>query len=67
MMLYPMEVFASPRWSGDKPVPAKIKGWVEKVHSRPQYKRVRLVGFDTVHYWANRNRNVSGVGEGWPL
>ena len=46
MMLYPMEVLASPRWSNGQNVPAKIKGWVENVHSRPQFKRVRLAGID---------------------
>ena len=46
MMLYPMEVLASPRWSSAHNVPAKITSWVENVHSRPQFKRVRLVGID---------------------
>ena len=46
MMLFPMEVFASPRWSSTETLPAKIKGWVENVHSRPQYKKVGLVGID---------------------
>lgn len=63
MMLYPMEVFASPRWSGAQNLPTKIKGWVETVHSRPQYKKVGLVGIH-VHL---PNRNFSGVGEGWSL
>lgn len=43
MMLFPMEVFASPR-SGSLKVPAKIQAWVDNVHSRPQFKKVRLVG-----------------------
>jgi hypothetical protein len=64
MMLYPMEVFVSPRWSSFQDLPAKMKGWVENVHSRPQYKRVRLVGIDIVHL---PNRSFSGVGEGRTL
>jgi len=39
MMLYPMEVLASPRWSSSQNVAGKITGWVENVHSRPQFKR----------------------------
>ena len=43
MMLYPMEVLASPFRTGTQTVPAKIQGWVDNVHSRPQFKKVRLV------------------------
>jgi len=46
MMLYPMEVLASPRWAGAHDVPAKIQAWVKNVHSRPQFKKVRVVGTD---------------------
>lgn len=44
MMLYPMEVFVSPRRSSAQTVPAKIHSWVDNVHSRPQFKKVRPVG-----------------------
>ena len=66
MMLYPMEVLASPRWSNSENVAGRITTWVENVHSRPQFKRVRLF-LESMGIDHSTNCDVSGVGEGWSL